>query len=74
MHGNTCIELFGFAVNSISSKNSQINIILRLARLVQCCNQRFFGHTGTCAEAGTLMEVLESAPSDRQTNKSFGSI
>ena len=34
----------------------------------------FFGHTGTCTGTGTLTKVLESAPSDRHTDKSYGSI
>ena len=33
VHGDTCIEFFAFAVNSISS-NKQPNIVLRLARLM----------------------------------------
>ena len=31
----------------------------------------FFGHTGTCTWSGTLMKVLESAPSGRQTNNNM---
>ena len=49
-------------------------IYLDLLRPLQCRTQSFFGHTGTCTGTGTLTEVLESAPSDRQTNKSYGSI
>ena len=30
----------------------------------------FFGHTGTCTGTRTLTKVLESAPSDRKTDKS----
>ena len=33
-----------------------------------------FGHTSTCTRTGTLMKVLESTPSDRQTDKNYGSI
>ena len=32
--------------------------------------QSFFGHTGTCTETGALTKVLESAPSDKQTENS----
>ena len=32
------------------------------------------GISGTCTGTRTLMKVLESAPSDRQTNKSYCSI
>ena len=34
----------------------------------------FFGHTGTCTGTRTLTIVLESTPSGRQTDKSYGSI
>ena len=34
----------------------------------------FFGHTGARTETGTLTKVLESTPSDRQTNKSYSSM
>ena len=34
----------------------------------------FLGHTGTCTGTGTLTNVLESASSGRQTDKSYGSI
>ena len=34
----------------------------------------FLGHTGTCTKTRTLTKVLESAPSDRQTDKSQSSI
>ena len=34
----------------------------------------FFGHAVTCIERGTLTKVLESPLSDRQTDKSYGSI
>ena len=34
----------------------------------------FFGHTGECTGTGTLTKVLESTPSDRQTDKKYGSI
>ena len=33
VHGDTCIELFAFAVNSLSL-NKKLNIVLRLARLM----------------------------------------
>ena len=41
---------------------------------LKCHNQSFFGHTGIYTGTETLMKVLESAVSDRQTDKSFGSI
>ena len=72
MHGDTCTELFAFAVNSISSEKQPNKLNLRSARLMQHLTQSFFGHTGKCIETGTLTKVLESAPSDRPTNKSYG--
>ena len=40
----------------------------------QCRTQSFLGHVDTCAGTGTLTKVLERAPSDRQSDKSYGSI
>ena len=37
--------------------------------ICQCCTQSFFGYTGACTGTETLMKVLESAPSDRQTDR-----
>ena len=67
VHEDTCIGLFAFAVNLISSKkrktttNSQINIILRLARLTECRTQSFFLAYGTCTK------ILTRHQTDRQT-------
>ena len=40
----------------------------------QCHTQSSFGHTGTCTRSGNLTKVLESALSDRQPDKHYGSI
>ena len=74
MHEDTCIELFAFAVNSISSKEQPNKYNFEISYVDAMPYPLFFGLTSTCTETGTLTKALESASSDRQTNKSYGFI
>ena len=73
MHEDTCIGLFAFVVNSISSKKQPNKHNFEGSNVDAVPYPLFFGLMSTCAETGTLTKALESVSSDRQTNKSFGS-
>ena len=47
---------------------------VKYLRVIPVLYPEFFGHTGTCTGTGILAKVLENAPSDRQTDKKYGSI
>ena len=66
---NHCLIQISFSLKTRAARSKK-NIYI----LPQYCTQSFLGHTSTCTGTGTLTKVLESAPSDRQTNKSYSSI
>ena len=61
------IKKIFWIVNSLSAQLVNVDVIPVLY-------PEFFGHTGRCTGTGTLTKVLGSAPSDRQTDKSYGAV
>lgn len=57
------------SINVTISLLTEKSVVISVFNLSPVPNPQFFGHTGTCEGSGILTKVLDSARSDKQTDK-----